>query len=281
MTAVSIADFQAVEGIYFPKTVKPQYADSKALWEDAAVGWTKTGYGAHKPGGIWARFPANQHFNTIADLGCGYGRHGAYLALDRGITCDRYFATDISEGMLRRLLKVKGEADFFAEAEFQIVCMPLKELPLADNSVDLLYSSSVFMHLQEEDIKLVLAEIYRVLKPGGGFIFNDSFHNKNCPSYKLSNLFRVFTPAHKTMYLRQYSLAEIETLLQECNIAEKSGNYKIVPSQYQVLPPKFKQLLPGGAMLNRRLIETASPETKQTTYASGYSAYSTNLHLDP
>ena len=42
-------------------------------------------------------------------------------------------------------------------------------LPLADNSVDIIYSSHMLEHLSLEDFKLSLIEIKRVLKPGGKF----------------------------------------------------------------------------------------------------------------
>lgn len=275
-----LTDFQRIDGIYFPKTDKPEYAASKSLWEDAAEAWEKTGYGAHKPGGIWKKFPEKCHFSTIVDLGCGYGRHAIYLAEERGVTCDRYYGTDIAEVMLRRLLKCKAHFDFFASAEMNIICMPLKTLPIPDNTVDLVYSSSVFMHLNEEDIISILGEIYRVLKPAGSFIFNDSFHNKNCPSYQISNLFRKWTtPDFKTMYLRQYSVDEIETIMANSRIAEKTASYTISPSQYEAIPGKLQKFIPGGKLLNDRLLKQASSEAKYKTYASAYSVYSDNLGL--
>jgi 2-polyprenyl-3-methyl-5-hydroxy-6-metoxy-1,4-benzoquinol methylase len=45
---------------------------------------------------------------------------------------------------------------------------PLSALPYADNSFDLLYCISVLEHLDQRDE--VIAELHRVLKPGGSFI---------------------------------------------------------------------------------------------------------------
>jgi ubiquinone/menaquinone biosynthesis C-methylase UbiE len=277
--------FEQIDGIYFPPETslgirQRSYAESKALWEEAATGWEKTGYGSHKPGGIWSRFPEKRHFETIVDLGCGYGRHAMYLSADKGVTCDRYYGLDIAEGMLRRLLNCKAELNFFATAAHHIICMPLKQLPIADASADLVYSSSVFMHLQEADIQAVLAEIQRILKPGGSFIFNDSFHNQNCSSYKISNTWRKwFTPSFKTMYLRQYTLSEIEALIVNSRIPEKTASYTIAPCHYEALPQKLQRWLPGAKFVNDRLIKKADPETKRQVYASAYSVYSNNLGL--
>ncbi|WP_148288280.1 class I SAM-dependent methyltransferase [Prochlorothrix hollandica] len=272
--------FRAVEGIYFPQDGASDYAQSKELWENAAAGWIRTGYGAHAPGGLWKQFPQQRRFDSIVDLGCGYGRHSIFLSEQMGVQCDRYYAFDIAEAMLRRLLECKAHFDFFPKAEFTVVCMPLQELPIADNSVEIVYSSSVFMHLNRPDIVRVLGEIQRILKPGGSFIFNDSFHHKDCPSYQISNLFRRLKGAdHKAMYLQQYTLADIETLMQESRLADKTGDYTITPNSYEVVPPKFQQFLPGGKWLNDKLIRAADPEVKQTRYASSYSIYSENLGL--
>lgn len=271
-------DFQPVDSIYFPLESPPQYVESKQLWEGAAEGWIRTGYGEHAPGGIWKRFPPKAHFGTIADLGCGYGRHSIFLSQQLGITCDRYYAFDIAEGMLRRLWDCKKQVDFFSQAEFIVICMPLTRLPIPDNSVDLVYSSSVFMHLKQDDITHVLGEVQRILKPGGNFIFNDSFHHQNCPSYRISNWFRRFTtPEYKTMYLRQYTLDQVQKMIDDSQISHKAGSFTIAPSNYEVLPPKIQRWVPGAKWVNDRLIRTASPQQKKEIYASSYGVYSQNL----
>ena len=43
----------------------------------------------------------------------------------------------------------------------------LKKFPFPDNSVDIIYSSHFLEHFQTPDIKFILNECYRVLKPGG------------------------------------------------------------------------------------------------------------------
>ena len=48
---------------------------------------------------LWDRFPAGRHVGTLLDLGAGYGRIDLHLARTKGLTCDTFYALDISETM--------------------------------------------------------------------------------------------------------------------------------------------------------------------------------------
>lgn len=47
------------------------------------------------------------------------------------------------------------------------------KIPFADNTVEVIRTGELFLHIPKIYHKLVLADIYRVLKPGGQFIVND------------------------------------------------------------------------------------------------------------
>ncbi|MCK5512649.1 MAG: methyltransferase domain-containing protein, partial [Thermodesulfovibrionia bacterium] len=57
----------------------------------------------------------------------------------------------------------------------------IMELPVADNSVDLVISNCV-INLTEDKTK-VLDEIFRILKPGGRFFISDIVSDKPVPGY--------------------------------------------------------------------------------------------------
>lgn len=105
---------------------------------------------------------------TVCEWGCGPARVVQHMkAADPGIArvigCD-YNAETVA--WCRRALPgiefVKNEL--------------APPLPLADNSLDVLYCVSVFTHLSEEMHYLWIEEIRRVLKPGG--IFLGTFHGE-------------------------------------------------------------------------------------------------------
>jgi SAM-dependent methyltransferase len=97
--------------------------------------------------------PAPGH--RVLDLGCGRG-----ILLDRLAASFRTqgFGVDISRGTLKGL---KSES----VASHQIACSEGENLPFRDSSFDLAFSLDVLEHV--ETPTRVLAEMLRVLKPGG------------------------------------------------------------------------------------------------------------------
>ena len=93
--------------------------------------------------------------DRVLDLGCGRG-----ILLDRLATSfrTRGFGIDISRGTLKGL-----QADSLHP--HQIACSEGENLPFRDNSFDLAVSLDVLEHVEAPEP--VLAEMLRVLKPGG------------------------------------------------------------------------------------------------------------------
>lgn len=124
-----------------------------------------TGYDADRFGNSYGRYLHRQetmllarllknNTGAIADLGCGTGRLTEFA--QTGI--------DFSEAMLEEARK-KWPSKNFIQAS-------LTHLPFDNNSMDVLFSFHVFMHMDESSTKTAFAEIERVLKPGGLFIFD-------------------------------------------------------------------------------------------------------------
>ncbi len=291
---ISLNDFQLRDGIYFPKDYEQlNHSTQKQRWDKIG----KTYYGSQKveqateaspikqdytlltgkPGGTWNKFPDNKSVESILEIGCGYGRIPLYLSKGKNLRCQRYYGMDISEPLLRRLLKCKQEYDFFPDAEFNPICNSAETLPLEENSIDLVISNCVFMHIPDAQIRNLMVEMSRVLKPGGIFIFNHSFHNKFCPAHKIHNFVRNFNPGQNSIYLKQYSAAEIKEILIASGMSAKCPRYTVEPTQeYAILPNKIKGIpVPFANMINRTI--KPSSDSEKETFAYGYSAYSTQL----
>ncbi|MBF2065632.1 MAG: class I SAM-dependent methyltransferase [Calothrix sp. C42_A2020_038] len=290
----SLKGYQLRDGVYLPKDYENlNNTGHKQLWDEIG----KTYYGSQKieqaeagsalkkdyklltgkPSGTWSKFPENKSVDTILEVGCGYGRIPLYLSKDKNLRCHKYYGLDISEPLLRRLLKCKQEYDFFPGAEFNIICNSAEILPLEDNSVDLLISNCVFMHIPEAQLRKLMVEMARVLKPGGVFVFNHSFHNKLCPSHIIHNWIRRLNPAGKNqIYLRQFTAAEIDGMLQEAGMKAKSPRYTVEPTnEYSILPETIKGIkIPFAQSINRKIKPV---ESMREPMAYGYSAYSTQL----
>jgi ubiquinone/menaquinone biosynthesis C-methylase UbiE len=94
------------------------------------------------------------------DAACGTGRHSAYLA-SRG---HRVIGVDTSPEMLARAREKVPEGEFH-EAD-------LHEVPVADDSVDLVVCAIALSHVA--DLGQALAELVRVLRPNGQLVISDS-----------------------------------------------------------------------------------------------------------
>lgn len=99
----------------------------------------------------------------ILDAGCGTGH--ASRRLKKKFRKSRVFALDLSIGMLKAAARQQGWL-----ARFSRVCADASRLPLADNSVDLIYSNLMLQWCN--DLDAVFAEFRRVLKPHGLLSFS-------------------------------------------------------------------------------------------------------------
>ena len=99
----------------------------------------------------------------VLDLGCGTGRHIVYLAKkDFDV-----FGVDIAEEGIRQAKQwVKNEE---LNANFKISSI-YKKLPYKNNFFDAVISTQIIHHQRLENIRKIIHEIARILKPGG-FIF--------------------------------------------------------------------------------------------------------------
>lgn len=95
----------------------------------------------------------DQH--TVLDLACGYGE------FINNIRAARKLAVDLNPDSPSVLAK---DVSFFAVAADRLD-------PIADASVDVVFTSNFFEHLPDKSVlQNVLTEIHRVLKPGGTLI---------------------------------------------------------------------------------------------------------------
>ena len=117
----------------------------------------------------------NECPNQILDLGCGTGYFIAPLAnkyLLGKHSDSELIGLDLAQGMLVQAIQTNAKlAATNMEQNFSVswLCGDAENLPLADNSVDLIFSNLAFQWC--EKLSVLAAEIARVLKPGGTLAF--------------------------------------------------------------------------------------------------------------
>jgi SAM-dependent methyltransferase len=107
---------------------------------------------------------------TVLDLGCGEGRH-AFEAYRRGasVVAVDWGASEVTttKQWLGAIAEAgeAGVADDGRTARYEVVRGDLTALPFPDASVDRVMASEVLEHIPDD--VTAMAEIFRVLKPGG------------------------------------------------------------------------------------------------------------------
>jgi sarcosine/dimethylglycine N-methyltransferase len=102
----------------------------------------------------------------VLDIGAGYGGAGRYMAKHYGcyVTCQNLSETQNDRD--RQMNKEQG-LDHLIDVEGG----NFEDLPFADASYDVVWCQDSILHSANR--KAVLKEAYRLLKPGGEFIFTD------------------------------------------------------------------------------------------------------------
>jgi ubiquinone/menaquinone biosynthesis C-methylase UbiE len=116
--------------------------------------------------------------STIVDIGCGCGRFAHHLRDFRYADArfsGKYIGVDIDEEMLEWCRR-NFDAPRFEFLHSTHASKSYKQggdgtavyaLPIPDQSVDFVFSTSLFTHLLEPELKNYLSESFRMLKPGG------------------------------------------------------------------------------------------------------------------
>ena len=131
--------------------------------------------------GHFRRLGRLQPNESVLDIGCGVGRmaiplldyigpEGRYVGFDISPQAIRWCADHIAAKNARFSFHV---ADIFnKEYNPRGTCRAAEyRFPCEDASVDFAFATSVFTHMLPDDVRRYLAEIRRVLKPGGRGLF--------------------------------------------------------------------------------------------------------------
>jgi len=111
----------------------------------------------------------------VLEIGCGIGVGPVRMARKYGV---RVMATDISEKMLDWARQRALEAGLTGQIEFRQA--DVRRLPFEDGGYDLVISESVLAFVRDKG--QAIAEMTRVLKPGGWLGLNETVFNREPPS---------------------------------------------------------------------------------------------------
>ena len=139
----------------------------------------------------------------VLDLGCGEGRH-AFEAYRRGadVVAVDWGVSEVET--TKRWLGAIGEAGEAGQrpdgspARFEVVRGDLLHLPFPDGSVDRVMASEVLEHIPDD--VTAMAEIFRVLKPGGRMVITVPRYGPERICWALSDEYHANEGGHIRIY---------------------------------------------------------------------------------
>ena len=152
--------------------------------------------------------------DVVLEIGAGVGRVGAALAP----LCRGWIGTDVSPNMIRHM--TRRLADHRNARAVETSGYDLAAI--ADASVDLVYATVVFMHLDEWDRYGYIKEGLRVLRPGGRMLVDNvdltsdegwrffEEHRKIKPSRRAARISKTSTPDELRTYFTRAGYEGIE-----------------------------------------------------------------------
>jgi tocopherol O-methyltransferase len=181
--------------------------------------------------------PEEHKIDRILDVGCGIGGSSLYLAEKfnasvTGITLSPVQAT--------RAIARAQEQGLSDRASFQVA--DALQMPFPDQSFDLVWSLESGEHMPDK--QKFLQECFRVLKPGGTFIFVTWCHRPIAPSSPL-------TPEEQAQLekiYRVYCLPYVISLPEYEAIAQASGFQQIQTADWSTAVAPFWNIVIDSAL---------------------------------
>ena len=157
----------------------------------------------------------DQRKMSLLDVACGTGRFLRQVRL--ALPAIGLKGIDLSRAYLQ---EARGHLAGLRGAE--LIEAAAEHMPLADASVDIVTAIFLYHELPPEVRREVTAEIARVLKPGGLFVFLDSLQIGDRPGW--DGLLEGFPVRFHEPFYRHYLIDDLEGMFREAGLAAQSAS---------------------------------------------------------
>jgi sarcosine/dimethylglycine N-methyltransferase len=142
------------------------------------------------------KLPTLDKSTKVLDVGAGFGGSARYMAKRFGCPVECLNLSKAQNDVNRKLNKEQGLDQLIGVTEGNF-----EELPYADASFDYVWCQDSILHSGKRE--KVLEEVYRVMKPGGVFIFTDPMQDESSKKEQLQpvlNRIHLESLANPTFY---------------------------------------------------------------------------------
>ena len=185
---------------------------------------------------------------TVLDLGSGAG-FDCFLAASKVGNSGKVIGVDMTPEMVARAKENAQKGDY-TNVEFRLG--EIENLPVADNSVDIVISNCV-INLSPEK-KRVFAETFRVLKPGGRIMVSDIVLLKALPDVILNSIEAYASCVSGAMLKDEYSKTIEDAGFQNVTVIDETA----FPVDYMVNDPVVQEIIRGLAISPQEITEIAN-----------------------
>lgn len=156
----------------------------------------------------------------VLDIGAGYGGSARRIARKFGASVRCLNISEIQNDTNRHKTSRQGLAD-----KVSVVHGVFEDIPEPDGSFDVVWSQDAILHSDQR--AQVLAEVYRVLKPGGEFIFTDPMQADDCPEGVLQPVYDrlSLTSLGSFRFYREAALAQGFQVLDQIDLTAHLHNH--------------------------------------------------------
>lgn len=188
--------------------LKRTYSWTGPLYDVLDFPWEYFRYRKLRPE-IWEQV---RGVKRILDAGVGTGRNMKFYPADACVT-----GIDLSESMLASSLRRRVET----RANVDLACGTVTALPFKDGTFDAIVATFLFCVLPDALQPAALAEIRRVLKPGGNAILLEYVFSQN--AFKRLSM-RAFAPIVEFLYGARFDRRTVDHL--------KAGGWRIESERF-------------------------------------------------
>jgi len=111
---------------------------------------------------------------TVLDIGAGYGGSARYISREHGASVHCLNISETQNDTNRYMNRQQGLSDLI-----MVTHGSFEDIPEGDGTMDVVWCQDSILHSDHRE--KALAEVFRVLKPGGSFIFTDPMQADDCP----------------------------------------------------------------------------------------------------